>query len=91
MGDESLVPREGGAATRARISRQAAQRVPSTAGGSSFDGTAFARRAHEMRVFERWRACADDAAYRSVLTPPLLELSHCIFGLAVTAALPDAA
>lgn len=60
----------------------AAEAVPAAGGGSSFDGTAFAGRAHEMRVFDRWRAYAGDPLYASVFTPPLVKLSEAVFGRA---------
>jgi hypothetical protein len=60
----------------------ASEAVPAAGGGSSFDGTALTGRAHEMRVFDRWRLYADDPFYLSVFTAPLVELAQSAFGWA---------
>ena len=59
----------------------AAHAVPPVAGGSSFDGTAYDGRAEEMPVLRRWHAFADDARFRRMLTPEVLDLSDRIFEL----------
>jgi hypothetical protein len=58
----------------------AARSVPSTGGGSSFDGTAYDGRAAAMPVLERWRSYRADPEYRSVFTPQLRHLAARIFG-----------
>src|SRR5690606_6992167 len=40
-----------------------------SAGGSSFDGLKFRRRASSMRVFDRWKQFAADSSYRQLFDP----------------------
>lgn len=71
-----------------------ANHVPQTMGGSSFDGTAFDGRAAEMPTRERWKAYADDPAYRSIFDAEMVSLATRLFGpppkgLDLGEALPD--
>lgn len=63
-----------------RFDDSSASAVATCAGGSSFDGTTHDGRAHDMALLERWRRYADDATYRSVFTPELVDLSQRVFG-----------
>jgi hypothetical protein len=54
--------------------------VSGTAGGSSFDGMEFRRRASRMKVFDRWKLLADDEAYRRLFDEETIRLSEAIFG-----------
>jgi hypothetical protein len=50
--------------------------------GDSFDNMKFDGRAHEMKVFERWRYFADDPVFRDLFRDSeLLSLSQEIFGV----------
>jgi hypothetical protein len=55
-------------------------RVPSCAGGSSFDGLSFDGAARRMRVLERWRAWVHEPAYRAVFDARMVQLSRRVFG-----------
>lgn len=55
-------------------------RVPAVAGGSSFDGRLFDRRARRMKVLDRWRRFQDDPEYLEVFDEPMIELSTRVFG-----------
>jgi hypothetical protein len=48
--------------------------------GSSFDGLSYDGRAREMGVLERFRSYEDDAFYRSLFDPEIIDLSERIFG-----------
>jgi hypothetical protein len=58
---------------------RAAHAVPSVAGGSSFDGTAYDGCAEEMPVLARWHAFLGDPRFHRLLTPTVLELSDRAF------------
>lgn len=60
-------------------------RVPSCAGGSSFDGLKYDGRAARMDVFGRWRHFVADARYRRCFDSQVLAMSRAIFG-----AMPEA-
>lgn len=55
-------------------------RVPTTAGGSSFDSLRHRRRASKMRVFDRWKEFFRDDSYRSLFDAQMMDLSETIFG-----------
>jgi hypothetical protein len=61
--------------------------VPGCAGGSSFDGTRFDGQARRMALFDRWRAYADDPAYRRHFDTQMARLAERIFGPLPAAAL----
>lgn len=54
--------------------------VPPDAKGSSFDGLDFDGRAQDMKVFDRWKHCANDKTYRSLLDAEVFDLAQEIFG-----------
>lgn len=54
--------------------------VPQTAGGSSFDGRAYAGEAGEMEVLTRWKHYAGDEELWRYFDEELLEMSEAIFG-----------
>lgn len=54
--------------------------VPAVAGGSSFDGTTFAGRAHKMKLQDRWRAFEDDEKYWNLFDREIFDLAEKIFG-----------
>ena len=54
--------------------------VPTTGGGSSFDGRRFDGEAEQMDVFGRWRHFRDDEDYRELFDAEVLRLSRAIFG-----------
>lgn len=54
--------------------------VADTAGGSSFDGLRYRRRASQMKVFDRWRAFADEDDYRRLFDDEAVRLAEAIFG-----------
>lgn len=54
--------------------------VPKVAGGSSFDGTKFSGKTHEMKLHERWRHYAKDEDFWSLFDEELVELTAEIFG-----------
>lgn len=56
------------------------ERVAACHGGSSFDGLAYDGRAAAMPVFDRWRAYADDAAYRALFDDGMRALALRLFG-----------
>ncbi|WP_375262393.1 hypothetical protein [Palleronia sp.] len=58
-----------------------ADEVPQTMGGSSFDGTSFHGRAAEMPTQDRWKAYADDPAYRAIFDAEMVSLATRLFGL----------
>lgn len=56
-------------------------KVPSIAGGSSFEGMTKDGRAQGMKVFERWKVYWDDPVYRSIFQDKqLVDLTNDIFG-----------
>ncbi len=62
------------------------QKVPTIAGGSTFDGTSKDGSAQEMRVLERWKQYRADPEYRGLFEDiRLVELSEAIFGPTVPA------
>lgn len=54
--------------------------VPQTMGGSSFDGRTFDGRATQMPTRDRWKAYADDPAYRAIFDPEMISLATRLFG-----------
>jgi hypothetical protein len=54
--------------------------VATHAGGSSFDGTAFAGRAQDMKVLERWRTFSKDEEFRRLINTELFDYSERLFG-----------
>lgn len=54
--------------------------VPAVAGGSSFDGTAFAGKAHKMKLQDRWKVFEDDEEYWSLFDEEMFDLTEKIFG-----------
>lgn len=63
-----------------RFSDRNFHEVSDTAGGSSFDGMRFRRRAAHMKVLDRWRAMADDKDYRRLFDEEILSLAQAAFG-----------
>jgi hypothetical protein len=63
-----------------RFTDAAFEKVPDTAGGSSFDGLRYRRRASKMKVLDRWREFLRDEEYRSLFDDEVLRLSEAIFG-----------
>lgn len=51
-------------------------RIPTTLGGSSFDGTQYDGRPDKMRVFERWRHMVDDSIYQTLFEPDIIALAR---------------
>ena len=63
-----------------RFDDDAAHRVPSCAGGSSFDGVRHDGSPADMALFERWRRYADDDDYRRLFTPEVHRLASAMLG-----------
>ena len=55
-------------------------RVAACNAGSSFDGLTYDGRAREMPVEDRWRAYADDPAFRAIFDEEMMRLSDRLFG-----------
>ncbi|MBW3596641.1 MAG: hypothetical protein KY475_05135 [Planctomycetes bacterium] len=54
--------------------------VPDTAGGSSFDGLRYRRRASKMKVLDRWRELLGNEEYEQLFDEEVLRLAEAIFG-----------
>lgn len=56
------------------------KKVEKTAGGSSFDGTAFSGAPHKMNLQDRWKKYKDDESYWELFDAEIADLSEEIFG-----------
>ncbi len=64
-----------------RINGDPFEKVPTIAGGSSFDGTNMDGRAQKMKVLERWQKYREDPNYRAIFKDiRLVDLSDAVFG-----------